>query len=77
MFLYTLDQIATLLHLQIGELKSKYIYFDGRSTGEQLPSMMLAQDISPEGEKPEWRVQEAEFIRWMRHKKFRIYEPPI
>jgi hypothetical protein len=73
-FLYTLDQVATLLGLEVRVLKDKYIHFDDRSLGVHHRDTLLARNIAPSGETPEWRVAEKEFTRWLRHKRFRIYE---
>lgn len=55
-------------------LKQKYVYFEGRSIGSRANNLMMARNIAPAGEKPDWRVAEREFIRWMRVKGFRYYE---
>lgn len=72
-FLYTLDQIAILLELRLDTLRKGYIYFDGRSIGNGVDKMM-ARNIAPEGEPPEWRVAETELVRWLKKKRFRFYE---
>jgi hypothetical protein len=69
-FLYTLDQIQDLL--LISDL-TPIIFWDGRSTGMHHPYLIKAINIMPNGVKPEWRVEEAELLRWMRHKNFRIF----
>lgn len=73
-FLYTLDQVAYLIALPIETLKLDFIYFEGRSAGKNPPRKMVARNISPPGQPPEWRIAEKELIRWMRHKGFRHYE---
>jgi hypothetical protein len=36
---------------------------------------MLARDISPDdAERPDWRVSEKDFVRWLRFKGFRYHE---
>jgi hypothetical protein len=37
------------------------------------PYLIKAINIMPNGVKPEWRIEEAELLRWMRHKNFRIF----
>jgi hypothetical protein len=69
-FLYTLDQLQDLL--LISDL-NPIIYWDGRSVGIPHPYLIKAINIMPNGVKPEWRVEEAELLRWMRHKNFRIF----
>lgn len=73
-FLYTLDQIAGLIQVTETTLAVKYIYFEGRSTGQKLGRHMLARNIALPTEDPEWRVAEMELLRWLRFKGFRIYE---
>lgn len=73
-FLYTLDQLGVMLDLAPRQLTAQYIYFEGRSIGARHKFFMVARNIAPPNEKPEWRVTEREFVRWMRHKGFRYYE---
>lgn len=73
-FLYSLDQIANLLDIDLTRLKAVWIYYRGRSIGRHTGDQIEAIDIAPAGQgiKPEWRVSEKEFIRWMKRKGFRI-----
>lgn len=73
-FLYTLDQISVMIEVNIPQLKNSYIYFEGRDIGRRRNDLMIARNISPADQKPEWRVTEREFVRWMRVKGFRHYE---
>lgn len=73
-FLYTIDQIAALLDMKEQTLKTHYIFFAGRSTGDKSPQHMMARNIAPPDQKPVWRVAEQDFMRWLRMKGFRIYE---
>lgn len=73
-FLYTLDQIATLISLEEGTIKNTLIYYEGRSTGAVPRDKMRAINIMSAGEKPQWRVSDRDFRRWMRFKGFRYYE---
>jgi hypothetical protein len=76
-FLYTVDQISVMLDLTVKTLMNPdagYIYFVGRSIGTQKRSLMVARNIAPEDEKPDWRIPEREFIRWMRLKGFKYYD---
>ena len=72
-FLYTLDQIATLLGLSMDRLKGVYCYFQGRSTGFKKVDYLEVIDIAPRGEKPDWRVSEGELVRWLRVHGVRPY----
>lgn len=73
-FLYTLDQISTMLAIPMPALTKRYIYFAGHTIGSHKADTILARNIAPVGEKPEWRVIEAELIRWLKHKRFIIVE---
>ncbi|HEY6021724.1 MAG TPA: hypothetical protein VIY48_18200 [Candidatus Paceibacterota bacterium] len=73
-FLYTLDQIALMLDLPVQTVTTSYIYFEGRSIGRKGNELMIARNIAPDDQKPEWRVPEREFVRWMKTKGFRYYE---
>ena len=73
-FLYTLDQLSVMLDMSEQAIKQSHIYFWGRSTGSTPRDLMIARNIAGPGEKPEWRVAEREFTRWMRTKGFKHYE---
>lgn len=67
-FLYTLDQVADLLAVSN---VAPYIFYDGRSTGTPPKDKMLARNIAPSGDRPEWRIEEQELIRWFKRTGFR------
>lgn len=69
-FLYTLDQVQDLL--LVADL-TPLLYYDRRSTGIHKAHQILTVNIMPDGQKPEWRVEEAELLRWMRNRGFRIW----
>lgn len=73
-FLYTLDQIAVMLDVSEVQLGRAYIFFEGRSIGRRQVSLMTARNIAPADDKPDWRVAEREFVRWMKVKGFRYYD---
>lgn len=73
-FMYTIDQIAYLLEMEESYLRSRVIFFEGRSVGVPTKEEMLAVNVARADEKPEWRVAERYFKRWMRFKGFKIYE---
>jgi hypothetical protein len=73
-FLFTLDQIAYMLDLELVSLRKSYLHYDGRTVGDRSPDKMMARNIAPPGEKPEWRVAEKELQRWLRRKGFRLYD---
>lgn len=72
-FLYTLDQISVMLEVPLSSIKKTYIHYDRRSVGRQPGDRMLARNIAPPGEKPEWRVTENEFVGFLKKKGFRFY----
>jgi hypothetical protein len=72
-FLYTLDQIATMLQVPVKSVRESYIHFEERSIGFRPHSKMSARNIAPDGEKPEWRVTEKELVRWLRYRRFKVY----
>lgn len=73
-FLYTVDQIAFLIEVSEATVKQSYLHYEGRSTGVCPKDRMIARNIAPVGEKPEWRVLDTAFVRWMRFKGFKVYE---
>lgn len=73
-FLYTLDQISMMLEITEQSLKTEYLHYEVRSPGARPHNKMQAQNVAPDGDKPDWRVAEQEFIRWLRYKGFRIYQ---
>lgn len=73
-FLFTMDQLSVMLDIDERTILQSYIYFEGRSIGARAKSLMTARNIAQPDEKPDWRVTEREFIRWMRVKGFRYYD---
>lgn len=73
-FLYTLDQIGTLLDIEQPKLKLNYIYFDRRSTGIPSRDLIMAHNIAPPNLPADWRVSEKELVRWFRRKGFKYYD---
>lgn len=73
-FLYTLDQIGVMLNLSTDTIAKSYVYFEGRSIGSRHKDLMIARNIAPSDQRPDFRVAEREFVRWMKNKGFRYYE---
>jgi hypothetical protein len=69
-FLFTLDQVAQMVAMDLAYMKQRIIYYQGRSVGIKKASLIEAVNISPPDQKPEWRVSEQEVQRWMRAKGF-------
>lgn len=70
-FLYTLDQIALMLDMSDQAIRT-YCHLDRFHTGPRPPSRLLARNIAPPEDRPDWRVAEPELRRWMRLKGFRV-----
>lgn len=73
-FLYTIDQIASILSMRESVVHQRHIYHEGRDIGRRSPHEMLAHNIAPPNDKPDWRVSEQELLRWMRLKGFKYYD---
>lgn len=74
-FLYTIDQIAMLISVDERKVRNTLLHYQGKSVGAVPKDKMLARDISPDdAEKPDWRVSEKDFVRWLRFKGFRYHE---
>lgn len=73
LFLYTLDQIATLISVDLKSLQASYVHYDRRSVGAKPKSKMLARNIAPPMQSPEWRVSEQDLIKWLKVKGFRPF----
>ena len=72
-FLYTLDQVATIIALPIEKLRDAYVYYVGLDAGPRRLDQLCARNIAPHGDRPEWRVEEHELIRWMKRRGFLSY----
>lgn len=53
-------------------LITRHIYYYGRSTGVKPRDRMMARDINAGKGRAEWRVAEAEVVRWLRRSGFVI-----
>lgn len=73
-FLYTVEQISTMLHVPEKNLFAKYLWLDGREFGKQPVDRIRAVNIAPRTETPVWRIEEGEFIRWAIKVGFRTYD---
>lgn len=72
-FLYTVDQIASLLGTTIPTVRKSYLFYVSNEWGRQSPDLLAARNIAPAGMPEDWRVQEAELVRWLKRKGFRTY----
>lgn len=74
-FLYTLDQVASMLQKDMMEFADRYVYFHMRMTGPFMRHQIRASNIAPEGQVPDWRIAQEEFVRWLRLHGFRVTQP--
>ena len=66
-FMFTIDQIASMLNISEDTVSGVYLYYQGRSTGMKKKHHMVAINIAPEdNEKAVWRVSLEEFRLWLR-----------
>lgn len=68
-FLYTLDQIEMMLGCSRAQLQ-KHLFLHGVMPGRTNKDLMVAVNLNPPGEKPDWRIKEGEFVRFLRYKGF-------
>jgi hypothetical protein len=74
-FLWTLDQISVIIDLPLNQLKAGgTIHFEGRSLSTAARGQMIARNIAPPDQTPDWRVAERELIRWLRVKGYKFYD---
>ena len=73
-FLYTVDQLSLLTGIPEQSLYRQYLYMEGRSIGIKDRHHITARNVARPDEKPDWRVAEKEFIRWMKLKGFKFYD---
>lgn len=74
-FLYTLDQISSMLAIDERQLIAVYLFLDGRSTFPKAKHHLTARNIAPPDHEPDWRVIEAELIRWLKVLGYSFYSP--
>lgn len=70
-FMFTIDQIASMMNISEDTVSGKYLYYQGRSTGVPKKHHMRAVDIAPVDEKAVWRVSLEEFRKWLTRMGFR------
>lgn len=73
-FLYTLDQIESMVQIPVSTLKQSFVHFEGRTVGQRRLDRLRAVNIAPDTLPPEWRVTDEELIRWLKRKGFRVTE---
>lgn len=77
-FLYTLDQVATILNVTeayLAEPVNGFVFYVGRMPGQSRPDEVRVVNIQPNPERaPIWRIEERELIRWMKRRGFRYVD---
>lgn len=75
-FLYTIDQISVMTGIDERTILTTHCFFQQRSIGRPTPDLLKVRDLNQgkPGLKPDWRVLDTEFVRWMKSKGFRYYE---
>ena len=71
-FLYTIDQIAYMMNVSEKHLRDKTIWYIGREYGHFNVMRLKAINIRSHGDKPEWRVEEQEFIRFLKARRIKF-----
>lgn len=72
--LYTPDQLAAMLSMDEKYVTRALLFYDRLEPGIRPKEKLLARNIAPDGEKPEWRVTEKELLRYLRLKGIKFYE---
>lgn len=78
-FLYTIDQISVMTDLTEHNLITQHIYFEGRTVGSRQAHQMIARNLNV-GQplaKPDWRVLDREFVRWMKKRGYKYYDTGV
>lgn len=66
-FLYTIDQVATLVGLAPASFAKRYVFCEGSDLGANHPRLLRARNIDPDwAVLQEWRINEDELKRWLR-----------
>ena len=71
-FFYTVDQVAGFLQVDQRVVESRLLFYMGRSIGIPSKSKIVATNMMPEGETPEWRILDKHLIRYLRFKGIRF-----
>lgn len=74
-FFYTVDQVAAFLNLTVESLTKSYLFRVGEDRGVYRKNLLRAVDLCPVETQRDWRVAEAELIRWLRYHNLYLYDP--
>lgn len=75
MFMYHIDQIASMLDVTELTMKKNMLYYQGRERRKWTQDDLVAVNISRVNAPPEWRISEEEFMRWMKYKGIKFVNP--
>jgi hypothetical protein len=64
-FFYTIDQVASIMQLPISSIRGM-TYFTGRTNRVRESYKLTAINIALPADKPDWRIEEQEFLRWLK-----------
>lgn len=73
-FYYTVEQVGAIIEMKTEDVMKKVLWFEGREVGHKPASALCAINLARGEQKPEWRIEERELIRWMRWKKIRRFD---
>lgn len=73
-FFYTLGQVGAIIEMSEADVLKKVVYLEGREVGRKMRGQLQAINVARGDHTPEWRVEDAELIRWLRHKKIRRFD---
>jgi hypothetical protein len=70
-FLYTIDQVAQIASLSMSSMVNRYVFYDTLTAGRPSADLLIAHNIAPLGDRPDWRISDGELTRWLKRKGFR------
>lgn len=76
-FLYTLDQLAGMLNMELRDFQYKHVWFHGITAGRKGRAQMVARNIAADNDTPDWRVTHQDFVRWLDSNGFKIRWPAV
>lgn len=66
-FFYTIDQVATLTGLTLNQV-NRLLFRHGADSGIPPRERLYAINLAPADAPIEWRVEEKELLRWLKHR---------
>lgn len=71
-FMFTVDQIASMLAVSEKRVMEAFLYYGERTTGRMPRHQMRTINIAPSNEKAEWRIPSREFLAWCKRMGVKI-----